>query len=1453
MSMDGSTAASPRAPQIVPDDDKGLPFLKGRRAHPMEGKVDLLADYENLDSVRQKYNEWVYNEVPLNSYTVFRMEYSTPDHMDRSSRVQVVGPLAKEWIEQPPDKVMRYYAGSSLGPFFKLTSKVFPGNPLNALSKPKKMLISKLNKNGDDLLEELMEMYDSSATDMTDSELEPPSDPHLPLDAREEEESEESDVDPDRFLSAQRRKKSFFGRTKWDEVGSSSRDKSKTFNHSVKEHGSFQGSRFSRGRTTPELPRRGTGTFSDQLNAQSSIPSSRRRGTFLRRARSNSKGKGIMTDSDYEEEMDLPDCIPETIDMSVPIVKLPGFGSSKREHPSSPHTAPPGIKVRDFSGNAVNHSSEKKNDNSDDPDGTSYREPVGVMSQQPHGSALHSLRKYSGPNHEASSDIKKENGIGPLEMPPKLQRASTAPYNLGSEGRSSASDVPLFTQTSSQTSDTSHAVGSVGTIDSFHSAESSLAPLDAVGETNMSDADSLSEEFDSDLDADNEPTLRGYDVSKKDHKGKSILMAPNRADVLKGKGFQQAPAPSSLTSASKVKFSGPSGLTPGQKLRWKEEQKLPELQEQDSLPENVQLMDGSDDFGNNGQISDATEKVIDDSKVAEAPEGPEGQEPDEVKEDGDPTVPHTGLRHGNEPRGAEVMTPATIAAANAGPSQSDYYLQFQENFMNRAKNVAGKMKDKSSRTRDATVKNWRFLREKSAGEIVRIEKMLVMVKTSPALHLPKDFNETETGDTRMLERWREYIVVARSTGDPLNPISLQFYSSRSIKAVEKVTKGKTGAKMFLTLGKHVNVSLYSSLDKTIALWYTSKRETVIYILRARSAYSSIRWFAFFSEILGARRDKDMHVRVPDLAVVVTVRVSWRKFRLIDEYISRNLMAAKRKSGRGAVLTARAHQYITEKALKALAENPRFKSTIDDWVNNKRVGLGWRRYDRLEWVQGFGEQELHGSWALNRTHDLELRVKEHYGDKITIKGEELVEPTPIEGHLVRLKSWNGQLGGAFSSKKNSFGKLLYKNLYFSTHDYFLFFAKPGNAILPLPDEDLKCQEAYNEEQREWVYEIAPFKSEEGTGEMKGTPIIKWLKPGITESEFQKKDSIALHNMQRRAAQIIKADGFINLLEVVQVRATKRQEDIDDSIGNEDNNVDFDGSRILHGSTSQGLGGEDGEVDSFDEHKTFELVMENGLIVRLQAYNSHCRNLWVNKLRDLIAYWKVVAQNQLQVSADFRTNNMKRLYIDDKLDAVIGESSPKWETARASASTTLYNVSGISWSRSIIMKGMLYHKTRTHGSFKLYYAVLCHGHLILYDVYRRTLGGIPMDKVDYERFRDIPLKEAYVYSGNIAESDILTRDEMSDLSSDKVVPRMYKDGWKSAESETLRCIILWFPRKKAVTTNSATKLRTVNRLGVSGHRYIFVARSRQEKEQWVMALSHEIEKLVEPDFADINIVN
>lgn len=1450
MSMDGSTAASrgetggttgkDGTAAIRHNDAKGLNFLKGRKAHPMEGKVDLLADYEGLDIVREKYVEWIYKDIPLNSYTVFRMEYSTPDHMDRSSRVMVVGPLAKDWVDQQPEKVMKRYAGSSLGPFFNLASKVFPKN---AISKPKKMLVSKLHRSGDDLLEELMQMYDSSGSEFSDSDEVASVGEHRPrTPERDSEAAEDQDVSPDRFLSAQKQKKSFFGRTTWNEVGSSSRDKSKTFNNTVRDTGSFSGSRFARGKTTPEPPRRGTGTFSDQLNAQSSIPSPGRRNTFRRnRKRSNSKGKSIMTDSDYEEE-EGRECLPEEFDVSTPIVKLPGYGDHRRDVASGAKSVPagvPGVTTRHFNADgthtmSVGPSAGLGDDESYDSKAhtihdLSYREPAGVLSQQPQGSALQSLKHYTGPDDSSNVKIDQTDDQKLPVAPHDIPRRSH--YSSGPSSSTSASDLPLFTQASSHTSQSSYDT----TTDSFHSAESSLGSSDddyskLTHSQNISDAEDLSDEFDTETEDRNRETVRNTNDPH------SILVAPKRADVLKGKGIK-APTSSVSGGPSKVKFSGSTEQTPGQKLRAREENLLPRLKEQSHLPQDPHLMETSDEFGNNGKISTSEENLILNSTVAEAPRGPEGQEPDHpegIDSDFDPTLPHTNPeQHSSMPRPGE------------GVSQSDYYVQFQENFVNRAKTVAGKMRAKSSHAKESTVKNWRFLRDRTAGEIVRLEKMLVMVKTTPAINLPKDFNEMETGDTRVLERWREYIVVARSTGDPENPISLQFYSSRSIKAVEKVAKGKTDAKMFLTLGHHVNVSLYSSLDKTIALWYSGKRETVIYILRARSAYSSIRWFAFFSEILGARREKEMHVRVPDLAVVVTVKVSWRKFRLIDEYISGKLMASS-KTGHSAVLTARAHQYVTEKALKALLENPRFKPTIEDWVKNKRVGLGWRRYDRLEWVQGFGEQELHGSWALNRTHDLEMRVKEHYGDKVTIGGEELEEPTPIEGHLVRLKSWNP---GKLSKKNNALGKLLYKNLYFSTHDYFLFFAKPGNAILPLPDDDLKDQETSNEAQKQWVYEIAPFRSGKATGRLEGCgPVIEWLKPGISEAEFQKRDTIALHNMQRRAAQIIKADGFINLLEVAEVRATKRQTEVDHGVGSEDNHIDFDGSRILHG----GLGTEDGEVGCFDESKTFELVMDNGLIVRLQAYNLSCRNLWVTRLRELIVYWKKVSHHQLQVSSDFRTNNMKRLYIDDKLDAAVGESSPKWETARATASTTLYNVSGISWSRSIIMKGMLYHKTHTHSSFRQYFSVLCHGHLILYEVYRRNIAGVPIDKVDYERFRDIPLKEAYVYSGNIAEPDILTRDEMSDLTSDRVVPRIYKDGWKSAESETLRCIILWFPRKKAVTSSSARRLRTVNRLGVSGHRFIFVARSRQEKEQWVMALSHEIEKLVEPDFADINIV-
>lgn len=48
-------------------------------------------------------------------------------------------------------------------------------------------------------------------------------------------------------------------------------------------------------------------------------------------------------------------------------------------------------------------------------------------------------------------------------------------------------------------------------------------------------------------------------------------------------------------------------------------------------------------------------------------------------------------------------------------------------------------------------------------------------------------------------------------------------------------------------------------------------------------------------------------------------------------------------------------------------------------------------------------------------------------------------------------------------------------------------------------------------------------------------------------------------------------------------------------------------------------DDGKTESFDDDRTFELKMKNGLIVRLQAYNEETKKEWMNRLRQLVDYW------------------------------------------------------------------------------------------------------------------------------------------------------------------------------------------------------------------------------------------
>lgn len=434
----------------------------------------------------------------------------------------------------------------------------------------------------------------------------------------------------------------------------------------------------------------------------------------------------------------------------------------------------------------------------------------------------------------------------------------------------------------------------------------------------------------------------------------------------------------------------------------------------------------------------------------------------------------------------------------------------------------GGRKLKRSGTKLINVSAMKILRRKKQGEIVRVDKMLVAVKIASASYLSPEFNEMEHVEARLLERWKEYIVVARTTGDAANPISLQFYTTRNIAKIEDSTH-RAKSKLDLTLGSDFQVNLYSSLDKSLALWKSTDKGTQIYLFQTRSTYAALEWLAFLAGVIGTRRENIVHLQIPDLEVKADVNLPIKDVRKIlreepQEYVRySDIISYKSTPSRPVAM-------LLQKAIDSVSEVDGLKEIIErEWSGQVKLGLAWKRYDRLEWVFDVNESQFQSSWAMARTHDLELRPKSAYARPVVFDdGKEMEEPTPVEGFLIRHSSWSGE------AKAN---KLFFRKTYLHTHDNLLFYCRAMRAIPPYPDNYTRSTENLEEAWGELptVYDVSPF----GVNPATGRP--EWLTDGITPEQFEAYDKAALFEIQRRVMCIERSDGFIDLREVAAVYA------------------------------------------------------------------------------------------------------------------------------------------------------------------------------------------------------------------------------------------------------------------------------------------------------------------------------
>ena len=730
------------------------------------------------------------------------------------------------------------------------------------------------------------------------------------------------------------------------------------------------------------------------------------------------------------------------------------------------------------------------------------------------------------------------------------------------------------------------------------------------------------------------------------------------------------------------------------------------------------------------------------------------------------------------------------------------------------------------------------------GTIVKMERMLVRIDVT-SQQVPEEFDENESLkiESRTIEKWREFMIVARkSKKQDAADFRLQVYKTRVIPEIDdESTKQKPVREVKLD-PKTARVNLYSSLDKTLVLWHPYKKGTRIILMRPSSTAHSVEWYTFLRDAMGWRRPPTLQVHVPDLDVTLKLERPFEKLESAFHDAADEQTALARTVEAEQAVASR----IVSQCIDILQHDPEWSGVAKTWSESAKMGLAWKRYDRLEWVHGSTEQKMYGSMAMQHSHDLELRPKQHYPTTTAArKGVEYEEPAPVEGFLIRLTSQKGI--------HQRMGKTFFKRLYFYTQDQFLMFTRPAKATPPHPPRlatisgnNVPSSHGIVEKTPE-TYDIEPFKTQDGA--------ITWLDSSNADS-VQRHDKEAFEEACRTLANLTDSDGYINMCRIRKVRNMQwGAAPVDEVLEpGSDSDVEF------HQDVADS-GREDGMAKGLDDHRTFEVLLDNGLVVRLQAYSRETRNVWMRRLRKLVKYWRLRISADTDIFKSVRKTNLDRLNIDEEMEAILGQFGRKWEVSRSEASPELYNMCGIASCRAITMSGLLYRKPHRRSTFQRCGVILAGGKLLIYQAALRKRTGAQVNHVHVEKQEVVDLKDCYVYSGLVVEDDLLYQNRTFDANHPGLasLPRVYlEDGCTSSDVDVMTCFVIWRNTRRGWfrTTTAAkdskdqksgnrARIKRVAQLGVPGKGMVFKCRSRAERDHWVLSVGSEIERVVEEE--------
>lgn len=182
----------------------------------------------------------------------------------------------------------------------------------------------------------------------------------------------------------------------------------------------------------------------------------------------------------------------------------------------------------------------------------------------------------------------------------------------------------------------------------------------------------------------------------------------------------------------------------------------------------------------------------------------------------------------------------------------------------------------------------------------------------------------------------------------------------------------------------------------------------------------------------------------------------------------------------------------------------------------------------------------------------------------------------------------------------------------------------------------------------------------------------------------------------------------------------------------------------------------------------------------------------------------------------------------------------------------------------MSGHLYRKPRRRSTFQQCSVILTAGKLLIFRSSVRKQNGVEIPHIHRQLETSIDLENCYIYSGFLTDSDLLYANQTFDNNRPGIhaLPRIYlsSDVYTSCDEDTAISFVIWQPLQKNFFRAQQSDeqgeikqtLRHVSKLGVQGRTTVFKARSRVEKDRWVLSIISEIDRIQESKQEDIRIV-